>query len=87
MVRNRGGRTKNILIGESRGRAKKGIGHDGCRVRINQHNFVSERPQGLAGLGAGVIELTGLTDNNGAGTDDHNLVNISAFGHRPFRVG
>jgi hypothetical protein len=26
--------------------------------------------QGLAGLGAGIVEFAGLSDDNGAGTDD-----------------
>ena len=77
------GEQKISLLQKAGGRAKKGIGHDGCRVGINQHNLVSERPQGLASPSARVIELTGLTDDNRAGTDDHNLVDIGTCEHCP----
>jgi hypothetical protein len=46
------------------------IGHDRGRVRIDEHHLVAFLAQGLAGLDAGVVELTALADDDGAGTDD-----------------
>ena len=37
--------------------------------------------QGLAGLGAGVVELAGLADDDGAGADDEDLLDVGALGH------
>ena len=59
-----------------------GVRHNGCGVGVCQNDFVALFPQGEAGLGACVIKFRGLTDDNGAGADDQNLVNI-----RPFRHG
>jgi hypothetical protein len=59
------------------------IGHDGGRVGIDQHDFVAQGPQGLAGLGSGIVEFAGLADDDGAGTDDQNFVNVVASGHSP----
>jgi len=38
------------------------VGHDGGRVGVDQDDLVAQRPQGLAGLGARVVKLAGLTD-------------------------
>ena len=46
------------------------VGHNGSRVGVHQHDLVPQAPQSLTCLGAGVVKLTGLTDNNGAGTND-----------------
>ena len=32
-------------------------------------------------MGAGIVELTGLADDDGAGADDHNFVDVVSFGH------
>ena len=53
------------------------VGHDGCRVGVNQYNLQAFFLQGTAGLGAGIVELSSLTDDNGAGTDNEHLFNIS----------
>ena len=37
--------------------------------------------QGLGGLCAGIIELTGLADDDGAGADDQDAVEVIASGH------
>ena len=37
--------------------------------------------EGLGGLGAGVIELAGLADDDGAGADDEDAVKVVASGH------
>ena len=47
-----------------------GIGHDGGRVRVSQHNFKTLRLKRLASLRAGVVELRGLADDDRAGAED-----------------
>jgi hypothetical protein len=37
--------------------------------------------QGLAGLGAGVVELAGLADDDRAGADDEDGLEVSALWH------
>src|SRR5690606_17381286 len=46
------------------------VGHDGGRVAVDQHHLVAFLLQRLAGLGPGVVELAGLTDDDRAGADD-----------------
>ncbi len=58
-----------------------GIGHDGGRVGVNQHYLIALGPQRLARLRARVVELTGLPDDDGAGADNQNLVDVGALGH------
>ena len=41
-----------------------GIGHDRRRVGVHQDDLVSQLAKGLAGLGAGVVKLAGLTDDD-----------------------
>ncbi len=57
------------------------VGHDGGRVGVHQDDPVALLLQGLAGLGAGVVELAGLTDHDGAGADDENTLDVGSFGH------
>ena len=47
-----------------------GVGHDRGRVRVGQDHPVALGPQHPAGLGAGVVELAGLADDDGARADD-----------------
>ena len=61
--------------------ARSGIGHDGGRIGIDQDHFVAVGAQRLGRLGAGVIELAGLADDDGAGADDQDAVEIVASGH------
>ena len=58
-----------------------GIGHDGGGVGIDQHHPIAFRAQRLAGLGAGIVELAGLADDDGSRADDQDGVDIGAFGH------
>ena len=51
-----------------------GVGHDSGGVGVCQDHLVSLLPEGQAGLGAGVVELGGLADDDGAGADDQNLL-------------
>ena len=50
------------------------IGHDGGRVGIHQHHLKAFVPQGFTGLGSGVVELAGLTDDNRPGTQQENAL-------------
>ena len=42
------------------------IGHDGGRIRIDQHHFIAVGAQRLARLRAGIIEFAGLADDDRA---------------------
>ena len=57
------------------------IGHNRGRIGVDQDDPVPLLAQGLAGLGAGIVELAGLPDHDGAGADDHNGVDIGTFRH------
>ena len=46
------------------------VGHDRRRVAVDQHHPDTLFAEGLAGLGAGVVELRGLADDHRAGADD-----------------
>ena len=58
------------------------IGHDRGRVRIHQHDPVALFLEGLAGLGAGIVELAGLADDDRAGANDQDRLDVRAFRHR-----
>ena len=49
------------------------VGHDRCRVGIDQDCFDALFPEGFAGLGAGVIELRSLANDDWAGADYQHL--------------
>ena len=58
-----------------------GVGHDGGRVGVDEgdsHAFFFEYS---AGLGAGVVEFAGLADDDGAGADDQDVVDVVTLGH------
>ncbi len=58
-----------------------GVGHDGGGVGVDQDDAVALGFQGFAGLSAGVVELAGLADDDRAGADDHDGVDVGALGH------
>ena len=58
------------------------VGHDRGRIGIHQHHFVALRAQRLARLRAGIVEFAGLADDDRAGADDQNFLDVGAFGHR-----
>ena len=58
-----------------------GVGHNGGGVGVAQDNLITLFPQSQTGLCAGIVEFGGLTDDNGAGADDENFVNIGSFRH------
>ncbi len=58
-----------------------GIGHDGGGIGIDQDDFQPFLFQGPAGLRAGVVKFGCLTDDDRAGTDDHDFSEIRTFRH------
>ena len=52
------------------------IGHDGSRVRVDQNNLQTLLLEGAARLGACVVKLGCLTDDDRTGTDDQYFFNI-----------
>src|SRR5439155_21729187 len=62
------------------------VGHDGRRVGVDQDDLVALLAQRLAGLGAGVVELARLADDDRAGADEEDLLQVGALWHwRPER--
>src|SRR5437879_7047731 len=59
------------------------VGHDGRRIGIHQHDFVPFRAQRLARLRTGVIKLASLADNDRAGPDDENFLDVFTFRQVP----
>src|SRR5690606_24618530 len=64
-------------------------GHDRGRVAVDPHHPVPLVAQGLAGLCAGIVELAGLADDDRAGPDDQDGLDVGALGHvnAPLRAG
>ena len=60
---------------------RRRVGHDGGGVAVDQDDLVTLFAQRFTGLHAGVVELTGLTDDDGAGPDDEDRLNVCALGH------
>ena len=57
------------------------VGHDRGGVAVDEDDLVALLAQGLAGLRAGVVELTGLADDDRTGTDEHDLVQVVSTRH------
>jgi hypothetical protein len=57
------------------------VGHDGRRIAVDQDDAVALFAQRLAGLSAGVVELAGLPDDDGAGADDQDALQVLALRH------
>ncbi|MNV06527.1 hypothetical protein D3C71_969090 [compost metagenome] len=58
------------------------VGHDGGGVRVDQDDPVALGLQRLAGLNPGIVELTRLADDDRAGADDQDGLDVCALGHR-----
>ena len=58
------------------------IGHDRGRIGIHQDYAIALFAQRLARLGARVVELAGLTDDDRAGADDQDRFDVGALRHR-----
>jgi len=46
------------------------VGHDRRRIAVDEDDLVALLAQRLAGLGAGIVELARLPDDDGTGADD-----------------
>ena len=57
------------------------VGHDRRRVAVDEDDAVALFAQRLAGLRAGVVELAGLADDDGAGADDQDRFEVAALRH------
>ena len=58
-----------------------GVGHDGGGVGVAQHHLVALFFQGKTGLRPGVVKLSSLTDDDGAGANDENFLDVGSFCH------
>ena len=69
---------------------ESGIGHDGRRIGVDQHDLVAFFLQSLDALSPGIVEFARLADDDRARTDYHDLLEICTLGHiapRWARVG
>ena len=57
------------------------VGHDGGGVGVDQHHLHALLLEGAAGLGAGVVKLGGLADDNGAGAQHQHLFDLGILRH------
>ena len=57
------------------------VGHDGGGIGVHQNDAIALLAQGLAGLGARVVELAGLADDDRPGAEDQDAVYVSALRH------
>ena len=60
---------------------KTRVGHDGRRIGVDQDDLKAILLEHLAGLGAGVVELAGLANNDGARTNNEDALDVSTFRH------
>ena len=63
-----------------------GVGHDRRRVGVDEDDAVALLAQHPAGLGAGVVELAGLADDDRAGADDEDRVESVRLGISDARI-
>src|SRR5215210_1992486 len=64
-----------------------GVGHDRRRVGVDQHDLVALLPEHLAGLGAGVVELGGLADDDRPRAQQQDAPDVVAPGHQRAGLG
>ena len=60
---------------------RRRVGHDRGGVAVDQDDAVTLFAQRLAGLHAGIVELARLANDDGAGADDENALEVGTFGH------
>ena len=58
------------------------VGHDRRRIGVDQDDAVALFAQGLARLGAGIVELARLTDDDRPGADDQDGRNVGPLRHQ-----
>ena len=59
-----------------------GVGHNGGGIGIDQNHLITFFPQGKTSLCAGVVKFRGLADDNRAGADDHDFLDICTLCHK-----
>ena len=52
------------------------VGHDRCWVRVDQNDLIAQLFQRFACLGTRIVKFTCLTDNDRAGANDHDLMDV-----------
>ena len=57
------------------------IGHDRSGVGVHQHHLKAFGPQGFTGLGAGIVEFTGLADHDRTRPQQQDATQVRAAGH------
>ena len=57
------------------------IGHDRRGIRVHEDDLVTLFAKSFTRLSTGIIEFTGLADDNRARTNNQNLTNVVATGH------
>ncbi len=57
------------------------VGHDRRRVRIDEHDAQAFTLQRFDGLGAGIVELGGLADDDRAGAEDQDAAQVVTAWH------
>ena len=57
------------------------VGHDRRRVRVDEDDVEPLFAQRLRALRAGVVELAGLPDDDGARADEEDALEVGAAGH------
>ncbi len=62
------------------------IGHDRGGIGVDQDHAITFLAQRLAGLGAGIVEFAGLTNDDGPGPDDQDRLDIGSFRHASLRA-
>ena len=63
----------------------QGVGHDGRRIAVHEHDLIPFFLQGFTRLCAGIIKLTALSDHNGAGSQNQHLLDIVSARHNGLR--
>ncbi len=64
-----------------------GVGHDRRGIRVDENDAKTFVLQCLAGLCAGIVELTGLADHDRPGADDQDGLDVGALGHANQETG
>ena len=57
------------------------VGHDGSRIGIHQHDLIPLLLQRQTGLRAGVVKFGSLSDDNGAGANNHDFFQVGTLCH------
>ncbi len=62
-------------------RGKTRVGHDRCRIGVNENDSIAFFLQRLQRLGAGIVELTGLADDDRSRANEENGIDVGSLGH------